>query len=66
MPLGDEPLAEPEPIEHREAVGRDVEEEAGVGVGLVGGLEDLDVPPGALQEQRGGRTGDAASDDEGA
>ena len=66
MTLGDEPLAQAELLEHGEPVRGDVEEEAGVAVGLVGGLEDLDIPSGALQEERGGRTGDAASDDEGA
>ena len=63
MPLGHDPLAQSELLEHGEAVGGDVEEEPGVGVGLVGGLEDLDVPSGALQEERHGGTGDAASDD---
>ena len=42
-------LAQSELIEHGEAVGGDVEEEPGVGVGLLGGLEHLDVPSGALR-----------------
>ena len=64
VPRGHEPIAQAQSVEHGQAVRGDVEEEARVGVGLCGGLEDLDVPSGTLEEERGGRTGDAASDDE--
>lgn len=62
--IGQQALPQPELCEHREAVGRDVEEEPAGGVGRVGGFEDLDVPPGPGEDQGGGRARDAGADDE--
>src|SRR5918995_7106546 len=66
MRLGHERFAEAELVEHREPVRGDVQEEPRIRVGRRGGLVDLDIPPDATEEERDGRTGDAASDDEGA